>query len=133
MSNIILIGAPIDEGQRRAGCVMGPAAYRVAGISAAIRDLGHGVQDWGDLALPPLGEATCANPAVHSLPQVLGWTEVLTDKVDDALSAGGLPVILGAIIPWRWARSRGRRLSRSGKGGPCSCCGWTRIPISTRP
>lgn len=95
MSNIILIGAPIDEGQRRAGCVMGPAAYRVAGLAGAIRDLGHGVQDWGDLALPPLGEATCANPAVHSLPQVLGWTEVLTDKVDDALSAGGLPVILG--------------------------------------
>ena len=33
MPNCILIGAPIDEGQRRPGCVMGPAAYRVAGAS----------------------------------------------------------------------------------------------------
>ena len=95
MSKTILIGAPIDEGQRRAGCVMGPTAYRVAGLAASIRELGHGVEDWGDLALPELRAVTCANPAVDQLPAVLGWTEVLADKVDDALSAGGLPIILG--------------------------------------
>ena len=95
MPHVILIGAPIDDGQRRAGCLMGPAAYRVAGLAGAIRELGHAVQDWGDLALPDLTHATCPNPAVHSLPQVLGWTQTLCDKVDDALSAGGLPIILG--------------------------------------
>ena len=95
MPNCILIGAPIDEGQRRPGCVMGPAAYRVAGLAAAISELGHGVSDWGDVALPALRDATCNNPVVHSLPQVLGWTEVLADKVEDALATGGLPIILG--------------------------------------
>ncbi len=95
MPNTILIGAPIDDGQRRAGCVMGPTAYRVAGIAGAIRDLGHGVEDWGDLALPALADVRPVNPAVHSLPEVLGWTEVLADKVDDALSQGGMPIILG--------------------------------------
>ena len=95
MANCILIGAPIDEGQRRPGCLMGPAAYRVAGLAAAIRDLGHGVTDWGDLALPELREVTCPNPAVHSLAEVVGWTEVLADKVEDALADGGLPVVMG--------------------------------------
>lgn len=95
MSNVILIGAPIDEGQRRAGCVMGPAAYRVAGLEAAMRDLGHGVEDWGDVSLPELRAVTCPNPAVHDLDRVIGWTEALCDKVDDALSAGAMPVILG--------------------------------------
>lgn len=95
MTQVILIGAPIDEGQRVPGCVMGPAAYRVAGIAGAIRELGHGVTDWGDVALPDLSPATCPNPVVHSLPQVLGWTEVLTDRVDDALSEGAMPIILG--------------------------------------
>lgn len=95
MANCILIGAPIDEGQRRPGCLMGPAAYRVAGLAAAIRDLGHGVEDWGDLALPALRDVTCANPAVHSLAEVVGWTEVLADKVEDALAGGGLPVVMG--------------------------------------
>ncbi len=95
MPNTILIGAPIDAGQRRPGCVMGPTAYRVAGLVQAIRELGHGVTDWGDVALPELTDATCANPAVHSLAQVLGWTEVLAAAVDRALSQGGLPIILG--------------------------------------
>ncbi|MEO5615796.1 MAG: arginase [Cypionkella sp.] len=95
MPNTILIGAPIDEGQRRPGCVMGPTAYRVAGLAQAIRELGHGVEDWGDMVLPALQAVACPNPAVHSLAEVLGWTVVLADKVDDALSQGGLPIVLG--------------------------------------
>jgi arginase len=95
MTRCTLIGAPIDTGQKRPGCLMGPAAYRVAGIAAAIRDLGHGVDDWGDLALPPLDPATCPNPAVHSLAETIAWTKVLTDRVDDALSDGTMPIILG--------------------------------------
>jgi len=95
MPHTILIGAPIDDGQRRPGCLMGPAAYRVAGIAQAIRDLGHPVTDWGDATLPALEAATCANPAVHSLPQVVGWTQSLADRTDAALSAGALPIILG--------------------------------------
>ncbi len=95
MPNCILIGAPIDEGQRRAGCVMGPAAYRVAGLAAAIAELGHGVEDWGDLAAAEVTAAPCPNPVVHDLDRVLGWTEALCDRVDDALSAGGMPIILG--------------------------------------
>ncbi|MBN2631701.1 MAG: arginase [Rhodobacteraceae bacterium] len=95
MPNTILIGAPIDAGQRRAGCLMGPAAYRVAGLAQLIADLGHGVDDWGDLACPVVAPPPCPNPAVHSLAEVLGWTQILSDKVDDALTAGGLPIIMG--------------------------------------
>jgi arginase len=95
MAKCILIGAPIDEGQKRPGCLMGPAAYRVAGLGREIADSGHGVQDWGDLALGDLRDVTCPNPAVHSLPQVEAWTRILADRVDDALSQGGLPIILG--------------------------------------
>ena len=95
MAQCILIGAPIDAGQKRAGCLMGPAAFRVAGLAREVQGLGHGVQDWGDLVLGDLPDATCANPVVHSLPQVLAWTDLLADKVDDALSQGGLPIILG--------------------------------------
>ncbi len=95
MPKAVLIGAPIDSGQRRPGCLMGPAAYRVAGLASAIRDLGHGLEDWGDLALGELPDATCPNPAVHSLAETLGWTDLLADRVDDALSQGAMPVILG--------------------------------------
>lgn len=95
MSNAILIGAPVDTGQRYPGCLMGPSAYRVAGLAQAIRDLGHGVADWGDIRIPDLPPLASPNPAVHSLAETVAWTEALADKVDDALSQGGLPVIMG--------------------------------------
>ena len=49
MKTIILIGAPVDAGKRRQGCRMGPDAYRVAGLQEALTDLGHSVQDQGDV------------------------------------------------------------------------------------
>lgn len=95
MTQTVLIGAPVDSGQKRPGCLMGPAAYRVAGLAQAIRDLGHTVTDWGDATLPPLTPATSPNPAVHSLPETLGWTAVLAEQVHKALTAKSFPIILG--------------------------------------
>ncbi|MFN7222484.1 MAG: arginase [Paracoccaceae bacterium] len=95
MPNTILIGAPIDAGQRRPGCLMGPAAFRVAGLAQAIADQGHSVQDWGDLTCPEVDAPPCPNPAVHSLAEVLGWTRILGDKVEDALAQGAMPIIMG--------------------------------------
>ncbi|MCT8328757.1 arginase [Albidovulum sediminis] len=90
----ILIGAPIDTGQKRAGCLMGPAAYRVAGLAQAIADTGNRAEDWGDLALPALGDATCPNPAVHSLAETVGWTAALADAALRAMGRG-FPIFLG--------------------------------------
>jgi arginase len=90
----ILIGAPIDSGQRRPGCLMGPAAYRVAGLAQALRDLGHGVEDRGDVTMTPETEAVCDNPAVHSLPETLGWTKSLRAATKHAMQ-DGFPIILG--------------------------------------
>ncbi|MBA3909212.1 MAG: arginase [Rhodobacter sp.] len=95
MPKTILIGAPIDSGQKRPGCLMGPAAYRVAGLAREIASEGHGVEDWGDVTLPPLQEVACPNPSVHSLAETLGWTKILMNRVDDALSEGGFPIIMG--------------------------------------
>ncbi|MCY1125410.1 arginase [Frigidibacter sp. RF13] len=95
MKNCILIGAPIDSGQKRAGCLMGPAAYRVAGLGPSITDLGHEVADWGDVALPRLAPVSCPNPAVHSLAETVGWTAALADRTEEALATGAFPIIMG--------------------------------------
>lgn len=91
----ILIGAPIDSGQRRPGCLMGPAALRVAGLGAALAGLGHAVQDWGDLAPDPVPDpGWAANPAIHHLPETLGWTAALARTAQAAMGQG-LPIFLG--------------------------------------
>jgi arginase len=94
-ATVILIGAPIDSGQRRPGCLMGPAACRVAGIGPALSDLGHSVQDWGDLSPDPVPDPGWQdNPAVHHLAETLGWTAALA-RAGQAAAGQGVPVFLG--------------------------------------
>ena len=93
-THCILIGAPVDEGQSRPGCLMGPAAYRVAGLGRTLTALGHTVEDRGDVDPGPPGIETTSNPAVHHLPETLAWTRALSDAAQAAM-ADGLPIFMG--------------------------------------
>lgn len=89
----ILIGAPVDSGKRRAGCLMGPDALRVAGLAEALRGLGHAVRDAGDVTPSPLRQI--AGPDhVYALPQTVAWTEALQDVARQAMTEG-LPIFMG--------------------------------------
>jgi arginase len=90
----ILIGAPMDCGQRRPGCLMGPSAYRVAGLGPSLEALGVTVEDRGDVAPAPLRPAECANPAVHSLSETVAWAGALAAAASAAM-ADGFPIFLG--------------------------------------
>ncbi len=94
MTHCILIGAPVDAGQRVPGCMMGPAAYRVAGLGKVLESLGHSVEDRGDVALPPLGHETHANKAIHDLPEMIGWTKALREAAETAMP-DGMPIFMG--------------------------------------
>ena len=91
---IILVGIPTQSGTRVLGCEMGPSALRTAGLAPALRELGHTVIDRGDIAPAPLRHVTHPNPAIHSLPEVVAWTEAIAGAAYDA-GADGMPVFLG--------------------------------------
>ena len=94
MTHCILIGAPVDEGQRRPGCLMGPAAYRTAGLAGTLTALGHTIEDRSDVVPAPVAGETCANMAVHHLPETIAWTNALRQAVAEALPHG-MPIIMG--------------------------------------
>jgi arginase len=89
----ILIGAPVDCGKRRAGCLMGPDAYRTAGLGAALRDLGHQVEDRGNLT-PAAHRPDAEDSPLHGVNETIGWTNRLIRAAEDALPHG-LPIFLG--------------------------------------
>lgn len=90
----ILIGAPVDSGKARRGCVMGPDAYRVAGLSEAIEDLGYALRDMGNL-MPDSATAPSTLPNHLIAPaKTIGWTKTLANAAEVAL-ADGLPIFLG--------------------------------------
>lgn len=49
---IVILGVPMDLGQRRRGVDMGPSAMRCTGFEAELRALGHEVTDLGDVPVP---------------------------------------------------------------------------------
>ncbi|KPP84065.1 MAG: arginase [Rhodobacteraceae bacterium HLUCCA08] len=88
---ILLIGAPVDSGKTRQGCLMGPDAYRTAGLPEALIDLGHDLRDLGDVAADP-----CAadRDGVFALGPTIGWTNGLSRAGQAALDQG-VPIFLG--------------------------------------
>ncbi len=94
VKDIILIGAPVDSGKDRRGCLMGPDAYRTAGIAEALRDLGHRVSDRGNLAPAPVARSAEMPPHVHAPEETAGWTSTLIEAGATAM-AEGLPIFLG--------------------------------------
>lgn len=94
MRTIGLIGAPTDVGAWVRGASLGPEALRVAGLAQALRWQGLGVQDWGDL----YGPVNPMHPPVRGcshLREVHIWTLLVAGAVQQALSWGQVPVLLG--------------------------------------
>jgi len=89
----ILIGAPVDSGKRRTGCLMGPDALRTAGLAEALRDLGHRVEDSGNLTPEPF-DPESGDSDLHKPRETAGWTARLITAAEAAMGRG-LPIFLG--------------------------------------
>lgn len=89
----ILIGAPVDSGKQRRGCLMGPDAYRTAGLIESLRDLGHDVVDAGNVQRPDR-DLPAPDAKIHYWSETIAWTEALAEAAEAAMSKG-LPIFLG--------------------------------------
>ncbi|SHG22397.1 arginase [Cognatishimia maritima] len=89
----ILIGAPVDSGKQRRGCLMGPDAYRTAGLVESLEELGHRVIDQGDVTRAEKS-LTAPDAKIHYWSETIAWTEALADAAEAAMQKG-LPIFLG--------------------------------------
>ncbi|WP_296020640.1 arginase [uncultured Agrobacterium sp.] len=89
-----LIGVPLQIGAGQLGCEMGPSALRIAGLKAALEELGHDVTDLGNVAPAPLRDLQHPNAAVHHLSETVAWTETLIETAYRE-SADAMPIFLG--------------------------------------
>lgn len=89
-----IIGVPVQEGTGRMGCNMGPNGFRAAGLIQAITELGHIVEDLGDLVPAPKGQLTHPNAAIKNLNETIAWIKATSDKAYQ-LAGEGFPIFLG--------------------------------------
>ncbi|MFK7762560.1 MAG: arginase [Roseobacter sp.] len=95
MRDCVLIGAPVDCGASQAGCLMGPDAFRTAGLQPTLEALGSVVTDRGNLVPVPTSVGEPVNPSIHDLDSIVGWSLALEAAAYDAAKSGQMPIFLG--------------------------------------
>ena len=93
---ITILGVPVEAGAGVAGCAMGPAMLRTAGIARMLKELGQDVVDRGDLALPhPLVHPRGPEGKARHFAEISGWARLLARETHAMSREGRLPVVLG--------------------------------------
>jgi arginase len=92
---IRIIGVPMDLGQSRRGVDMGPSALRVAGLQARIKQLGHQVEDIGNVQVKQPEEMSYGEKRAKYLQEISETCKDLAQTIERSLNEGFLPVVLG--------------------------------------
>ncbi len=90
-----IIGVPMDLGQSRRGVDMGPSALRVAGLQARIKQLGHQVEDLGNISVKQPEELLYGEKRAKYLEEIAEACKELAEIVQKTLEDGFTPVVLG--------------------------------------
>ena len=91
-----IVGVPMDLGASRRGVDMGPSAVRYAKLHDSLRKLGiETIVDRGNLSVPIRESADADDASAKFLKIINSVCNDLALIVDDAVRAGGLPIVLG--------------------------------------
>ncbi|PYG26674.1 arginase [Pelagimonas varians] len=95
MSRIALLGAPIEAGAGRRGCLMGPDAYRTAGLAQELETLGHTVTDLGNAVPEDVAPVETGYGHLKQVETVAGWTRALHKQAKTLAAGKDIPIYLG--------------------------------------
>lgn len=90
-----IIGVPMDLGQSRRGVDMGPSALRVAGLQTRLKQLGHTVEDIGNIPVKQPEEQHYGEKHAKYLHEIAETCRGLAEMTEKTLAEGFLPVVLG--------------------------------------
>ena len=92
---ISIIGVPSDCGQARRGVDMGPSAIRYAGVIERLEEIGHKVQDQGDIRVSKKIKIGQIDKRLLNLEEVIDVSTSLANRVHEAVSEKKFPLVFG--------------------------------------
>jgi arginase len=96
VQRVDIVGVPMDLGASRRGVDMGPFAVRYAKLHDALRRLAiTTIVDRGNLPVPIREEADACDASAKYLDVITEVCNDLARIVEEAVRAGGLPIVLG--------------------------------------
>ena len=90
-----IIGVPMDLGASRRGVDMGPSALRVAGLQTRLKQLGHQVEDIGNISVKQPEEMSYGEKRAKYLHEIAETCKDLGEAIEKSLGEGYFPLILG--------------------------------------
>jgi len=90
-----IIGVPMDLGASRRGTDMGPSALRIAGLGAAIRDMGYKLAREEDIVVPAMETRPLEDSEARFKPQILSVCTELAERVKKLMDAAEFPLVIG--------------------------------------
>ena len=95
MGRIRMIGVPLDLGASRRGVDMGPSTLRIAQLGKRLRELGHEVEDIGNLRIPDRASIAGISSPLGLLPTITDVCRDLAAATAQAVRDGFAPLVLG--------------------------------------
>jgi arginase len=92
---IRILGVPLDLGQERRGVDMGPSAVRAAGLNQALKNLGHRVEDAGNIHVRLPEEQHYGDRRAKYLREIAETSRQVAQRVYQTLEAGYFLLSLG--------------------------------------
>lgn len=94
-ATIEIIGAPVDLGAGRRGVDMGPSAIRIADLERRLEELGHRVDDCGDVDVMIPETQPVGAGSLRYKSAILAACDALRVEVERIHGAGHTPLVLG--------------------------------------
>src|SRR5512133_921971 len=92
---IDIIGVPLDLGADRRGVDMGPSAIRYAQLHSKLEELGHTLQDKGNIEVPIQETCSITDPRLKYLDCIVPMGRRVAGAVATSMQGGHFPLVLG--------------------------------------
>jgi len=92
---IDLIGVPIDLGAGRRGVDMGPSAIRYAHLQDKLQEMGHTIEDKGNIEVPIQEMCQITDPKLKYIDCIIPMGRRVGGAVATSIQGGRFPLVLG--------------------------------------
>ena len=95
ISHCTILGLPLQAGTGRGGCLMGPDAFRTAGLGEVITTQGFGLSDLGNLPFPVAIPEVLGPAHLKKLPEIVAWTRDIQVRTAELAAQDTFPIFIG--------------------------------------
>lgn len=95
VTNVSLLGVPLDLGAENLGVDIGPQAFRYQNIVAKLEHAGFQIDDLGDVECRDRAKLEPGNPRMHYLDEILRVNGEVAAKTEQAIQDGRKLIVLG--------------------------------------